>query len=183
MAVKQAKKYVPAVEGLPVLGGWMGQVATANMEAIINAAPDVILYCYGSASTNTDLSKYASAADQIQSDSNVPVYVFDGNLAKTAEAFRTVGEILGVSERGEELASYVEEKMKAVEDAVAKVPASEIVTCYYVEGQGGLATDPAGSTHTQVIDFCRVDNIAIVDGFAGPKGQSMIEVSMEEVIS
>ena len=180
---EQAKKYVPAVEGLPVLGGWMGQVATANMEAIINAAPDGILYCSGSARTNTDLSKYASAADQIQSDSNVPVYVFDGNLAKTAEAFRTVGEILGVSERGEELASYVEEKMKAVEDAVAKVPASEIVTCYYAEGQGGLATDPAGSTHTQVIDFCRVDNIAIVDGFAGPKGQGMIEVSMDEVIS
>ncbi len=177
------KKYVPATEGLPVLGGWMGQVATANMEAIISAAPDLILYCYGSSSANADVSNYASAADQIQSDAGVPVYVFDGNLAKTPEAFRTVGKLLGVPDRGEELAAYVEDKLEAVAAAVAKVPADEVVTCYYAEGEGGLATDPAGSSHTQVIDWCNVDNIAVVDGFAGPKGQGMIEVSMEEVIS
>jgi len=176
-------KYLPAsMASLPVLGGWMGQQVTANMEAIINANPDVILYSYGSNSTDTDVSTYAQYADQIASDSGKPCIVFDGNLNKLADNYRWLGQVIGVQERSEKLAAYVEEKLAAVAEAVAKVPASEIVTCYYAEGQGGLATDQSGSTHTQVIDFCNVKNVAVVDGFAGAKGQGMIEVSMESVI-
>lgn len=178
-----AKKYLPeSTHNLPVLGGWMGQVQTANIEAIINAKPDLILYCYGTSTVNEDTSTYVNAADTIQNDTGIPVYVFKGNLNLISEKYRTLGEILGVSDRGEQLAAYAKQKLKAVGDAVAKVPGDKVVTCYYAEGKGGLATDPSGSMHTEVIDYCNVKNVAVVDGFMGAKGQGMIEVSMESVI-
>lgn len=177
-------KYLPDyLSSLPVLGGWMGQKVTANMESIIKAAPDVIIYCWTFTSADDDISDSLANAEQIQSDAGVPCIVVDGSLDKIAEKYRWLGDILGVSDRGEELATYVDEKLGAVAEAVAKVPDSEVPTLYYAEGNNGIATDPALSGHTQVIDFCNVKNVAVTDGFDGPMGQGLLEVSMENIVS
>ena len=177
-------KFLPSyLADLPVLGGWMGAQETANIEAIINAAPDVILYCYGSNDVSDDMTPYAEAAQSIQDRCGAPTVVYNGRLSLVADNYRFLGELLGCKERGEEMATYCETKLAAVAAAVAKVPASEVQTCYYAEGKAGLNTDPAESAHTEVIDFCNVKNIAITDGFAGPNGQGMIGVDMESVLN
>lgn len=177
-------KFLPEyLAKLPVLGGWMGAQETANIEAIINAAPDIILYCYGSNDVSDDMTPYADAAQSIQDRCGKPTVVYNGRLSNIPANYRFLGKLLGCEERGEEMAKYCEKKLDAVAKAVAKVPADKVMTCYYAEGKAGLNTDPAQSGHTEVIDFCNVKNIAITDGFAGPNGQGMIGVDMESVLN
>lgn len=169
-------QYLPDyMADLPVVGGWMGQKVTANMEAIIAAAPDVIIY---NASFNTD-SKSDETADQITDQTNIPVLVVYDPLDQIANHFRVMGDYLGMSERGEELAEYCEKIITEIGDMVNTIPDEDLVTVYYAEGEGGLSTDPAGSNHTEVIDFVRGLNIADVEMLGG---QGMTSVSMEQII-
>ncbi len=87
--------------------------------------------------------------------------------------------VLSVGDRAETLASYCEKKMSEIKSDVANIPDPDKVTIYYAEGNGGLATDPSGSDHTEVLDFLSVKNVANVDKLAG---QGMTSVSIEQVI-
>lgn len=168
-------KYLPAaLADLPIIGGWMGQQVTANIENIVKIAPNVIIYM----GTNT-MSNADKTPDEIQKKTNIPVVVCSSKLADTAAAYRLLGKVLGVGDRAETLASYCEKKMSEIKADVANIPDSEKVTVYYAEGNGGLATDPSGSDHTEVLDFLNVKNVANVEKLAG---QGMTSVSIEQVI-
>ena len=124
---------------LPLLGGWMGQRVTANIESIIKAAPDVIIY----ATDRLNLGTKNDRPDNIQAKTGIPVVAVADELAGTPKAFRFLGDILSSEERGEKLAAYCEEKLAMIGEAVAKIPEDKIVSIYYAEGKGGLATDPS----------------------------------------
>lgn len=169
-------KYLPErFATLPVIGGWMGQKVTANMEDIIKLNPDVIIYM-----TN----EYALAKDetpkQIETQTGKPVIVVPSDLKYTAEVYRFLGDCLSETERGEKLASYCEEKMTQVKDAMAKVPEAEKRSVYYAENPDGLATDPAGSGHTEVLDFVGVKNVADVEMLTG---MGLTTVTIEQIIN
>ena len=144
-----AMEYLPEnLASMPVIGGWMGQQVTANMEDIITLDPDIIIY------VGTD-----------------------GSLA---EVYRTLGDWIGEAERGEELATYYETKLADVVEKIDAIPDSERPRVYYAENSDGLATDPAGSSHTEVLDYCKVTNVADVEM---KSGQGRTEVSIEQVIA
>src|SRR5580704_12581060 len=88
----------PAVRNLPEIGRLTGRGGTANLEVVLAAKPDLIID-FGSVS-NT----YASLADRVQSETGIPYILIDGRFANTAAATRSVGGILGVDGRAEELA-------------------------------------------------------------------------------
>lgn len=165
----------PQLADLPVIGGWMGQQVTANIEDIITLDPDVIIYVGTDSALATD-----EVPDQIQNDTGIPVVCAPSSLEKTAEVYRTLGGWIGEAERGEQLASYYEEHLQAAQEKIATVPESDIPTVYYAENANGLATEPAGSIHAEVLDFCRVKNVADVPMQAG---QGLTEVSVEQVIA
>ena len=168
-------EYLPEkLASLPVIGGWMGQKVTANIEDIITLDPDVIIYMGTESSLSSD-----ETPDQIQNDTGIPVVCVPSSLEKTAEVYRTLGDWIGEADRGEQLASYYEDKFAEVQDKIAAVPESEHPRVYYAENADGLATDPAGSTHTEVLDYCKVINVADVEM---QKGQGLTEVSIEQVI-
>lgn len=54
------------------------------------------------------------------------------------------------------------------------------MSVYYAEGTSGLATDPSGSDHTEVLDFVKGKNVADVQAKGG---QGMTNVSMEQVLA
>ena len=56
----------------------------------------------------------------------------------------------------------------------------ERVTVYYAEDTDGLETEPPGSVHAQLIDFCGGRNVADVQ-MNGQNGET--DVSMEQVFS
>ena len=91
-----------------------------------------------------------------------------------------MGDIIGVQERAEELAAYSEKAMHDIDEMTAPIPPEKLVRVYYAEGANGLSTDPAGSGHTEVLDFVRGVNVADVQ-IKG--GQGMTPVSMEQVLT
>lgn len=172
-----AKSYLSdEIKNLPAIGGWMGQKVTASIEDIIAQAPDVIIFM----TTVTLNSDGDETADQIQSQTGIPVIVMDSSFSKMPDVYRELGEYLGVDERGEKLAKYCEEKMNQISEMVKDIPENEKVRVYYAEGEGGLATDPSGSTHTEVIDYINAINVADVEAKGG---QGMSAVSMEQIIN
>ncbi|PKM78251.1 MAG: ABC transporter substrate-binding protein [Firmicutes bacterium HGW-Firmicutes-15] len=173
------KKYLSdRAKALPVLGGWMGEKCTANLEEIAKLAPDLIIFM-----TDLDPVNKVSAgqtADSIMGQTKRPVIVIDSIFSSTPEVYRNMGDILGVPDRAEKLATYSEKKMATISDMVVKIPEDKLVSVYYAEGTAGLATDPADSHHAEVLKFVRGKNVADVPAKGG---QGMSAVSMEQVLS
>lgn len=163
-------------KNLPVLGGWMGEKSTANLEEIAKVAPDLIIFMTTTGVNNNP----EQIADSITQQTGRPVVIVDSSLASTAKAYRMLGDFLGVQDRAEMLASYWEKKMNAITETVSKVPKNKQVRVYYAEGVSGLSTDPSGSDHTQVLDFVKGINVSDVKAKGG---QGMSAVSMEQVLS
>ena len=171
-----AMEYLPEnLASMPVIGGWMGQQVTANMEDIITLDPDIIIYVGTDGSLGND-----DVPDQIQKETGIPVVCASSALERTAEVYRTLGDWIGEAERGEELATYYEAKLADVVEKIDAIPDSERPRVYYAENSDGLATDPAGSSHTEVLDYCKVTNVADVEM---KSGQGRTEVSIEQVIA
>ncbi|WP_139651582.1 ABC transporter substrate-binding protein [Raoultibacter phocaeensis] len=171
-----AMEYLPEnLASMPVIGGWMGQQVTANMEDIITLDPDIIIYVGTDGTLGND-----DVPDQIQKETGIPVVCASSALERTPEVYRTLGDWIGEADRGEELATYYEIKFAEALEKIDAIPESERPTVYYAENSDGLATDPTGSSHTEVLDYCKVKNVADVEM---KSGQGRTEVSIEQVIA
>jgi iron complex transport system substrate-binding protein len=103
------KKYLSdRAKNLPVLGGWMGEKSTANLEEIAKLAPDLIVFMTTTGVNNNP----EQIVDSITEQTKRPVIIMDSAFASTAKVYRLMGDILGVPDRAETLASYCEKKMK-----------------------------------------------------------------------
>jgi iron complex transport system substrate-binding protein len=154
---------------LPVVGGWFG-TQTGNYETFIAAGPDIVLE--GS----------QTAIDERQEKLGpIPVVgVNPGNYLTEYEAEITfLGDLLGVPEKAESLLAYYRDAMKYVDGIVSGIPESEKVKVYYAEGKDGFNTDPVGSMHTMLLEFCGGINVADV---AIKQGYGMAETSLEQVL-
>ncbi|WP_220387739.1 hypothetical protein [Sporomusa ovata] len=60
------------------------------------------------------------------------------------------------------MGDYCAKALKEIKATVDKIPTDKLVCVYYAEGPKGLTTDPAGSRHTEVLDFVRGINVAQV---------------------
>ena len=154
-----ALAYLPeSLAKLPAIGGWMGQKCTANIEDIISLAPDVIIYMGIAKNLATD-----ETSDQIQTQTGIPVICVPNALEATADVYRTLGEWVCEAERGAELGDFYEEHLNHMVELLDAIPEDEYPTIYYAEGADGLSTEPTGSHHTEVIDYCHAINIADVE--------------------
>ena len=160
-------------QSLPNLGGWYGKGNEGNVEEIIKAAPNLVL------ASGVDQSSI-DTADQLQEKLGIPVVLINTDFDYMADAYRFVGEIVGNTERGEELAVYTENTINKAKEITAAIPEDKKVTVYYAEESLGLNTDPSGSAHSRLIDLCGGINVADCD--VSP-GYGRTEVSMEQVIS
>ncbi len=142
---------------LPVLGGGEGQ--TANRENIIQAKPDIII---AAMMADIDDAMIMANADRLQKQTGIPVVVIDGKFANTDKTYEFIGKLLNEQDRARELGYYFRETINNIGETVGKIPAEKLVRVYYAEGPSGLATDPAGSRHTEVLDFVRGINVAQV---------------------
>src|SRR5262249_18396049 len=109
---------LPAVRDLPELGRLTGRGDTANVEGVLKAKPDLLL------DFGTINPTYVSLAQRVQDQTGVPYLLFDGRLESTARSIRQVGAALGVPERAELIARYVEETEKRLDAGLKDVPPS-----------------------------------------------------------
>lgn len=154
---------------LPVVGGWFGK-STGNYETFISLEPDLIL-ASDAATVEERQSKFGSIPV-------VSVNVFD-TYDTMPESIRKMGVILGAEEQAQKLVDYYDEAVEYVASVLANINNEDKVTVYYAEGDGGLRTDPSGSQHTELIDFCGGSNVAVVED---QTGYGMTSVSMEQIL-
>ncbi len=163
----------PRFAALPALGRLTGRENTASVEGVLGARPDLILD-YG-AITPT----YAALADRIQAQTGIAYVLLDGGLSRIPETYRAAGELLGVPERGRELAAYAARLLAEVDQRVGWVPEAQRPAVYYARGPKGLETGLQGSINVESLDRLGVRNVA----GAGPKRTGLVPVSVEQVLA
>ena len=161
----------PAYRDLPALGRLTGRGGTANLEVVLKVKPDLILD-FGSVRDT-----YASLADNVQEQTKIPYVLIDGRFEATPAALRLLGDVLGLRERGESLARYVEATFADIDKALAEVPPDKRPRVYLARGPDGLETGVVGSINTEIIERAGGRNVAEA---AGQRG--LVRASMEQVI-
>ncbi len=172
------KKYIPdELFALPSLGVWMGAGSVPNAEEIAKQDPDALL-CFWTAD-----EVGAKMADEVQNQTGLPVVLVDYDVRHAPDTFRFVGDLIGVSERGEELAAFCERKLDLIAQVADAVPESERKRIFLAQGNDGLTTDPVGSMHvTDALALINTENVADMPGTEG-QGMGMPSVNLEQIIT
>jgi iron complex transport system substrate-binding protein len=112
----------PIVQELPEVGAFFDM----NEESVLLVDPDVILTV-----------AWHRDPDKTQETLNVPVVCIDADYYK--ESLELIADVLGgdAKEKAAELIGYYEEKVAAIQDAIADVPEEER-TKVYIAGSGGF---------------------------------------------
>jgi iron complex transport system substrate-binding protein len=163
----------PATRDLPELGRLTGRGDTANVEGVIKAKPDLV-FDFGSVSPT-----YVSLAERVQEQTGIPYLLINGRLDNTVASVRLLGKILGVPERAETIARYVEDTEKLIDERLKDVPASARKRVYLARQPNGLETGLQGSINTEIIE--RAGGINVAERAAGRGG--IANVSIEQVIA
>lgn len=169
----EERDYIAApYRDLPETGRLTGRGGDANLERVLEIAPDLIID-FGSVRDT-----YVDLADRVQQQTGIPYLLIDGRFENTPEALRLVGEALGVPERGELLASDVEGIFGGLEATIADTPEDERPRVYLARGPDGLETGMKGSINTEIIERAGGRNVADDGG----RTKGLIRASMEQVI-
>jgi iron complex transport system substrate-binding protein len=164
---------LPAARDLPELGRLTGRGDTANIEVVLKARPDIIL------DFGTVNPTFVSLAQRVQEQTGVPYLLFDGRLENMARSLRQVGAAIGVSERAELIARYVEETEALIDARLKDQPPSARHRVYLARGADGLETGLTGSINTEIIE--RSGGVNVAERGAARGG--IATVSMEQVLA
>lgn len=143
-----------------------------NYEAVIAANPTIALNC---GKINDAM---VSDCDALSKSLGIPVIAVDNELNNSAEAFRFMGELLGVEDHAEELAEYSEKIFTDIA-SLADIPEDEKVSAYFGNGEDSLETAPRGSQHAQILDAVNVTNVADLELGDG----SRVQISAEQLLA
>lgn len=143
-----------------------------NYEAVIAANPIIALNC---GKINDAM---VSDCDTLSKSLGIPVIAVDNELNNSAEAFRFMGELLGVEDHAEELAEYSEKIFTDIA-SLADIPEDEKVSVYFGNGEDSLETAPRGSQHAQILDAVNVTNVADLELGDG----SRVQISAEQLLA
>lgn len=171
-----AKKYIDEKYwDLPEYGKFYDNSEDFNREALMASAPDVII----------DVGEwdedYKADLDTLQEQIGIPVILVEANLEQNPSAYRTIGELLGDTERGEALASYCEDVLKDAKEKAASIPENERKRVYYGEGETGLSTILSGTIHSQIYELVGAEIVVNPDNAQVQQGGGTI--SMEQLMA
>lgn len=149
-----------------------GMGDAVNYEAVIAANPTIAI---NSGKINDTM---VSDCDALSESLGIPVVAVDNELNNSAEAFRFMGELLGVEDHAEELAQYAEQVFTDI-NALSDIPEEKKVSVYFGNGEDSLETAPRGSQHAQILDAINAVNVAdleLGDGFR-------VQISAEQLLA
>jgi iron complex transport system substrate-binding protein len=158
----EQRAFIPArYAALPFHGRLAGRGDTANAETVLSLKPDLIV------DVGSIDATHISAADRIQEQTGIPVVIVDGALDHTAEAYRLLGDLLGVRERADTLAQYAEQTLAFVDRQLALIPRERRPRVYSARGADGLETGLGGSINVEVLERVGAVNVAAESGRGG----------------
>ena len=173
IGTKVSENQVPylydGIADLPVTGQLYGGKATLNLEELLATGAEVII----------DLGDFKSIADDLtalQEQTGLPCVFIEADLAHLADAFRTLGTILGKEERGEELAKLVEETMTMAAENSAKIAEDQRLSVLYSSGSDPLGTNAEGSSQAQALGIVGAKNAVVLEDVSNKGGGNMINM-------
>ena len=149
-----------------------GMGDAVNYEAVIAANPTIAI---NSGKINDAM---VSDCDALSESLGIPVVAVDNELNNSAEAFRFMGELLGVEDHAEELAQYAEQIFTDI-NALSDIPEEKKVSVYFGNGEDSLETAPRGSQHAQILDVINAVNVADLELGDG----SRVQISAEQLLA
>ena len=149
-----------------------GMGDSVNYEAVIAANPTIAI---NSGKINDAM---VSDCDALSESLGIPVVAVDNELNNSAEAFRFMGELLGVEDHAEELAQYAEQVFTDI-NALSDIPEEKKVSVYFGNGEDSLETAPRGSQHAQILDAINAVNVADLELGDG----SRVQISAEQLLA
>ena len=149
-----------------------GMGDAVNYEAVIAANPTIAI---NSGKINDAM---VSDWDALSESLGIPVVAVDNELNNSAEAFRFMGELLGVEDHAEELAQYAEQVFTDI-NALSDIPEEKKVSVYFGNGEDSLETAPRGSQHAQILDAINAVNVADLELGDG----SRVQISAEQLLA
>ena len=149
-----------------------GMGDSVNYEAVIAANPTIAI---NSGKINDTM---VSDCDALSESLGIPVVAVDNELNNSAEAFRFMGELLGVEDHAEELAQYAEQVFTDI-NALSDIPEEKKVSVYFGNGEDSLETAPRGSQHAQILDAINAVNVADLELGDG----SRVQISAEQLLA
>jgi iron complex transport system substrate-binding protein len=160
---------LPDVGGRPEVGRITGRGNTANLETVLALKPDLILDV-GSVNPT-----FVSLADRVQQQTGIPYALLDGRFDALAQAYRTLGALIGRPAQGEDFARYTDDTMKTITGRTAAVPTGSRPRVYYARGPRGLETGLGGSINVETIEM-------LAQNVAGGTRGGLANVSIEQVL-
>jgi len=149
------RAYLPAkFARLPVVGQLTGPTPTVAADAVARLRTDLII------DTGIVSPEAAARADALQQQTRIPYIVLDGSIQLIPDTLATVGAMLGVAERGQDLASSARAAIDGLRGRLLITESTERPLVYYGRGTDGLETGLARSQVMAAIDQAGVINVA-----------------------
>ena len=158
---------------LPEHGRLTGRGDTANIEVLLQLKPDLV-FDFGSTSPT-----YVSLADRVQQQTGLPYLLFDGRFDGTPASVRLLGSVIGVPERAERIARYMEETGRLVGERLKDVPESARRRVYLARQANGLETGLRGSINSEILE--RAGGVNVAERSAGRGG--IANISVEQLLT
>lgn len=168
----ELKYYGDELADLPVFGSAFGGKGDINREALAAADPQVII------DTGEAKDGLTEDMDTLQEQLGIPVVFVECAIDDYGAAYETLGELLGMEDRGNELAEYCRNAYSEVEEVMASIPEEERANVLYILGEDGTNVLGKGTFQAQVVDMC-ADNLAVMDNPSN-QGQGS-ETSLEQI--
>ncbi len=156
---------------LPVFGTFYGRKANLNKEALMAAAPDIVI---DMGEIKGSKESMIADLDSLQRDIVTPVIFIEAYLDNTPDVYRKLGALLEEEERGERLAAFAEDAIEMARSARESITSP--VTVYYSSSPDGLEAIAEGNFHGEVIEKVGAKNV-VPSAF----GESNNAVSMEQL--
>lgn len=156
---------------LPVIGQLYGGKGELNLETLLSSGAQVVV------DVGEPKGDVAEDLDALQKQTGIPFVHINVTTATAGEAYRKLGELLGMEEEAERLGAYCD---KVYADMLELSASVEKVDALYLLGAEGSNVIARDSYHSEVMDLM-TNNLAVVES-PSSKGTGN-EVDLEQILT
>lgn len=139
-------------------------------EEVLKMAPDLVVM--------EAMPGAEERAERLAARLRTPVVLVDLNLLRLKRTFTFLGEVLQRQAQSQVLVDFIATHLDPIPAKARSIAPEQRQRVYYAEGPDGLSTNPAGSSHTQVLDYVGGINVAQVVNLPD---EGMSSVSLEQI--
>ncbi len=154
---KDAEQYLDTeYYNLPLVGQLYGGQEAMNLETLAAADPQVII------DVGEPKDSIVEDLDELQAQTGIPYVHITATIQTMGDAYRKLGELLGLEEEGEAIASYCENTYNEILALMDEVGEENKARVLYRLGDTGTNIIATGSYHSEILDLM-TNNLAVVD--------------------